>query len=105
SSFINMPQVNIAFQILPVSADKSEMYAWVDEAIKVIQQSGLKYEVCPFETVLEGPYEAVMAVIEKAQEACFAAGATDLLAYVKIQRSKYKDVFIADKTGKYRQQD
>jgi uncharacterized protein (TIGR00106 family) len=97
-----MAQVNIAFQILPISSDKSEMYAWVDAAIKVIQDSGLKYEVCPFETVIEGPYESVMAVIEKAQEACFAAGATDLLAYIKIQRSKDKDVSMEDKTGKYR---
>lgn len=97
-----MAQVNIAFQILPISSDKSEMYAWVDAAIKVIQDSGLKYEVCPFETIIEGPYESVMAVIEKAQEACFAAGATDLLAYIKIQRSKDKDVSMEDKTGKYR---
>jgi len=97
-----MAQVNIAFQILPISSDKSEMYAWVDAAIKVIQDSGLKYEVCPFETVIVGPYESVMAVIEKAQEACFAAGATDLLAYIKIQRSKDKDVSMEDKTGKYR---
>ncbi len=99
-----MSQVNIAFQILPVAPSKSEVYTLVDEAIKVIQQSGLKYEVCPFETVIEGSYEAVMAVIEQAQEACFAAGAIDLLAYVKIQRSRDKDVFINDKIGKYREQ-
>lgn len=96
-----MKKVNIAFQILPSAATKQERYALVDEAIKIIQDSGLKYRVCPFETVMEGSYEAIMEVIEKAQQACFDAGAADLLAYIKIQRSNNEDVHIEDKTGKY----
>jgi uncharacterized protein (TIGR00106 family) len=97
-----MNQINLALQILPMGKEKTEAYALVDEAIKVIRDSGLKYEVCPFETVIEGPYEQVMAVAEAAQQACFDAGAEDLLVYFKLQRSRDKAVFIEDKTGKYR---
>lgn len=94
--------INAALQILPSGNDKSEVYSYVDKAIAIIKNSGLKYEVCPFETVIEGSYDEVMAVIKKAQDACLDAGAKDLLAYVKIQRSNNKDVSIEDKMGKYR---
>ena len=91
--------VNIALQILPSSSTKHP-YSIVDEAIKVIAGSGLKYKVTPFETVIEGDYDDVMQVAKQAQEACYAAGADSLMTYVKIQSSK-SDVSIEDKTGKY----
>jgi uncharacterized protein YqgV (UPF0045/DUF77 family) len=45
--------VNASIQILPVVTDKHP-YEWVDEAIAVIQKSGIKYSVGPFATELEG---------------------------------------------------
>ena len=93
--------VNLALQIIPRSKDK-EVYALVDAAIDAIKQSGIKYEVCPIETVLEGTYEEVMQVALKAQEFCFEAGAEDLLVFMKIQRSRTRDVSIEDKVAKYR---
>lgn len=92
--------VNLALQIIPRSKDK-EIYPLVDEAIKIIQQSGLKYKVCPFETVIEGTYEQVMQVAREAQEKCLTAGADDLLVFMKIQRSRLHDVSIEDKMEKY----
>jgi len=91
--------VNIALQILPASKDKHP-YTLVDEAIKIIENSGLKYRVTPFETVMEGSYDEIMAVVKKAQEACYAAGADSLMTYLKIQTSK-EDVHIEDKMEKY----
>ena len=35
--------VNAAIQILPVVEDRHP-YEWVDEAIEIIQKSGIKYE-------------------------------------------------------------
>ena len=97
----NMSIVNLALQVLPMGKPKEEAYALVDEAIKVIQASGLKYVVCPFETVIEGEYAEVMRVVEAAQQACFDAGDDDLLVYIKLQRSNNRAVSIEDKTGKY----
>lgn len=97
-----MNVINLALQILPMGKTKPEAYALVDEAIRVISDSGLQYEVCPFETVIEGPYEEVMKVAEAAQQACFDAGAEDLLVYFKLQRSRSNPVSIADKMNKYR---
>lgn len=95
-----MKQVNIALQILPTSKNVHP-YDIVDKAIEVIAESGLKYLVTPFETVMEGEYAKIMEVIEKAQLACYEAGADSLMTYVKIQTNANKDVTINDKIGKY----
>lgn len=92
--------INLALQIVPKSGTK-EVYPLVDEAIAVIQKSGLKHQVCPFETVIEGTYEEVMEVARAAQEACFDAGADDLLVFIKLQRKKVGNVSIEDKIEKY----
>ncbi len=92
--------INLALQILPqVAADK--VYAVVDEAIAVIHNSGVKYRVCPFETVMEGTYDQLMEIVKQAQEVCFKAGAGQILVYIKIQNNSGGDVSIEDKTGKY----
>ncbi len=94
-------KINLALQIIPKS-DKHDLYTLVDKAIEVIQKSGLKYEVCPFETVMEGGYEEILAVVKKAQTACFEAGAEELLINIKMQVRKDGSVTIEEKTGKYK---
>jgi uncharacterized protein YqgV (UPF0045/DUF77 family) len=91
--------VNIAFQILPTSKT-IHPYTLVDKAIEVIANSGIKYKVTPFETVMEGSYDDIMKVVKLAQEACYKAGAESLMTYIKIQSSKI-DVSIKDKMEKY----
>ena len=93
--------VNLAVQILPLHVGKEEAYAMIDKAIEKVQQSGLKYVVCPFETVIEGPYGTVMQLVGNMQEAVYAAGAKNLLVNMKLHRSNEKDMAIEDKTGKY----
>ncbi len=94
-------KINLALQIIPKS-NSEDLYTLVDEAIRVIQNSGLKYEVCPFETVIEGGYEEILKVVKDAQSACFAAGAEELLINIKMQVRKDGDVSIDEKTGKYK---
>lgn len=58
------PIVNIAIQVIPIAKNK-DLYPLVDKAIEVIQQSGVKYQVCPFETVMEGRYDQLMEIVKK----------------------------------------
>jgi len=92
--------VNIAVQVLPKSETK-ETYDLVDEAIEVIKQSGLKFQVCPFETAIEGPYDEIMKLVEQVQKVCFQKGADELLVYIKIQNRKDSKVTIDEKMKKY----
>lgn len=91
--------INLALQVLP-SSTKQHPYRIVDEAIKIIEKSGLRYKVTPFETVIEGAYDDVMKVAKEAQEACYEAGAESLMTYIKIQ-SSVQNVSIDDKMEMY----
>ncbi|GET29550.1 MTH1187 family thiamine-binding protein [Prolixibacter sp. SD074] len=93
-------QINLALQVLPRAKEK-DTYDLVDEAIRIIQESGVKYRVCPFETVMEGEFDELMGVVKKVHEACYAAGAENMLAYVKIQSNGKTPVTIEDKMAKY----
>jgi uncharacterized protein YqgV (UPF0045/DUF77 family) len=96
-----MNNINAAIQVLPRVKDKHP-YEVVDAAIAVINASGLKYEVCPFETVVEGTYEQVVQLVKNIREKCFAAGAEEILVNMKLQMRSGNDVTIEEKTGKYR---
>ena len=91
--------INASIQVLP-SGGPLNPYEIVDRAIGVIASSGLRYQVCPFETVVEGTYDEIMTVFKQAQQACYDAGAENVMAYFKIQ-SAVENVSIEDKMGKY----
>jgi uncharacterized protein YqgV (UPF0045/DUF77 family) len=93
-------QVNVALQVLPTSGTKHP-YAIVDRAIEIIHASGVKYRVCPFETVMEGDYDTIMEVVRKIQLECLDFGAESMISNLKIQISRDEDVRMEDKTGKY----
>jgi len=95
--------VNIAVQLLPIGTpDAQTAYNYVDEAISVIRKSGLKYEVCPFETVLEGDYDTIMQVIKEIQETVFEKGLGHLIVNLKIENCAASDLSFEVKTQKFR---
>jgi uncharacterized protein YqgV (UPF0045/DUF77 family) len=95
-----MPLVNVAFQLLPMDVTE-DRYSIVDRAIGKIKNSGIRYRVCPFETVMEGDYDSIMQLIKDIQEDALEHGATSILANLKIQMRKNTDVSISDKMEKY----
>ena len=71
---------------LPLYKNQEEAYGVIDKAIEKVQQSGLHHVVCPFETVIEGEYDEVIKLVGDMQQACYDAGATDLLVNMKLKR-------------------
>ena len=92
--------VNASIQILPIVTDKHP-YEWVDEAIAVIQQSGIKHEVGPFATVLEGTYEEVMAVIQHVNEYLLSKGCSEWISNIQVQIRTAGDITGDEKTAKF----
>jgi uncharacterized protein (TIGR00106 family) len=93
-------QINLAIQVLP-RAKNIHPYDLVDKAIEVIKKSGVKYLVCPFETVMEGNYDELMKIVEDIHKACYEAGAEEIICNLKIQSNSSKKVEIDDKMKKY----
>ena len=92
--------VNASIQIVPIVMDKHP-YEWVDEAIAIIQQSGIKYEVGPFATVIEGTYAEVMKVINEVNEYLFSKACNEWITNVQIQVRSNGDITSLEKTQKF----
>jgi uncharacterized protein (TIGR00106 family) len=93
--------INASIQIVPIVQDKHP-YEWVDEAIAIIQQSGIKYDVGPFATVLEGTYTEVMQVINEVNEYLYNKGCNEWISNIQIQIRSNVDITAEEKTEKFK---
>lgn len=92
--------INLSLQIVPVNT--VDAYPIIDAAINVVQKSGLKHEVQPFATLLEGPLNEVMEVAMRAKDAALEAGGEELVVNIQLHLKKNKDVHFEDKTQKFK---
>ncbi|MFF2497168.1 MULTISPECIES: thiamine-binding protein [Peribacillus] len=76
-----MANTLISIQIIPKGENVIPM---VDEAIKIIEESGVKYEVHPLETTMEGELSELFAVIEKMNVRMIEIGSPNVISQVKI---------------------
>ncbi|MBV6645813.1 MAG: thiamine-binding protein [Cyclobacteriaceae bacterium] len=88
--------ITLGFQVVPKSKTH-DTYALVDKAIEVIQESGIKHVITPFETVLEGEYNELLQLTESAQQAVLSAGADECLVYIRLHYRKGEDVTFEEK--------
>jgi uncharacterized protein (TIGR00106 family) len=92
--------VNLSLQIIPVVPEE-RIYPVVDKVIELIQNSGVKYEVGPMETTMEGELELLLNIVKEAQDICVKEGASRVVSMVKIDY-KPEGVTMDEKVGKYR---
>jgi uncharacterized protein YqgV (UPF0045/DUF77 family) len=90
--------VTVGVEVLPLCDDP---YPVVDRAIAAIRATGIKHQVCPLETVLEGTLDECLAAVRAAHNACFEAGVRKALTFVKISDG-IDGSTIDDKMAKYR---
>ncbi|OQP63135.1 hypothetical protein A3860_24900 [Niastella vici] len=93
--------INASIQIVPIVLDRHP-YQWVDDAIAIITNSGIKYEVTPFATILEGRYDEVMKVIHEVNEFLYQKGCAEWITNLQIQIRSSGDITGEEKAGKFR---
>jgi len=93
--------INASIQIVPIVTDKHP-YEWVDEAISIIQGSGIQYEIGPFATVLEGKYDEVMKVIHEVNQYLFERKCAEWISNLQIQIRSEGDITSIEKTEKFK---
>jgi uncharacterized protein (TIGR00106 family) len=94
-----MSSITVSFQVIPICDDP---YPVVDKAIDVVDRSGVKYEVGPHETTMEGELDDLLKVVKAGHRACFEAGAQRVITFVKIV-DVVGGTTIDDKVAKYRE--
>lgn len=69
--------------IIPLGSGTS-ISSLVAEAVKVLQESGLKYQLTSMGTIIEGYWGEVMDTIQKMHEKLFQSGALRVSTSIKI---------------------
>lgn len=95
-----MANINVSLQVLP-SVPEERVYPVVDKVREMIKESGVKYEVGPMETTMEGDLDTLLEIVKKAQKICTQEGAKRVVSVVKIDY-KEEGVTMDEKISKYR---
>ena len=95
-------EASVAIQTLPAAPDDEELCRIVDEVIAYIAGTGYNYYVGPFETTIEGPYDALMDIVKECKHIAISAGVPSVAAYIKVSYKPEGEVLsIERKIGKY----
>jgi uncharacterized protein (TIGR00106 family) len=79
-----MANALLSIQIIPKTKDNEDVIPYVDRAIQVIQESGVKYQVSSLETTMEGDIEQLLAIVKKMNDAMIEFGSPSVLSQIKI---------------------
>lgn len=92
-------QINLGIQIVPITtADKG--YPIIDACIERIKTSGIRHTVTPFETVLEGSYTEIMALVSSLYDMALEKS-DELVINIRIHAKRDSDVIGSEKTDKF----
>jgi len=74
----------ISVQIIPKTEKYEDVIPFVDAAIGIIDASGVRYEVQPLETTMEGELSILLQIIEEMNKKMIELGAINVITQVKI---------------------
>lgn len=79
-----MSNALVSIQIIPKPNDGGSVIPYVDEAISIIQKSGVKFEVNPLETTMEGELTYLFSIIEEMNKRMIEMGSTNVISQIKV---------------------
>lgn len=79
-----MANALLSIQIIPKTPNGEDVIPYVDRAIEVIQAAGVKYEVHPLETTMEGELNDLLQIVQKMNEVMAEMGSPSIISQVKI---------------------
>lgn len=82
----------VEVSIVPVGTSEASFSSFVTEAAKVANQHGIKYQVTPTGTVLEGDVQQALNVAQQMHAAALRAGATRVVTNMVIDDRQDKQL-------------
>lgn len=96
-----MANALVSIQIIPKTKNGEDVIPYVDDAIAVIEESGVNYEVNPLETTMEGELSELFKIVERMNEKMVARGSVNVISQIKVLYQP-QGIEMTDLTGKYR---
>jgi len=90
----------MSIQIIPKTPNNEDVIPYVDEAIKVIQDSGLQYRVGPLDTTVQGDMNECLILIQKLNDRMVELEVPSTISQVKFYHVP-EGITIETLTGKY----
>jgi len=77
--------------VIPLGTKTPSVSQYVARAIKVLEQEkGIRYEMTPMGTIMEGDLDRILAVVKKMHEGIFGEGVARAITTVKIDDRRDK---------------
>ncbi|MDT3959661.1 MTH1187 family thiamine-binding protein [Staphylococcus kloosii] len=95
-----MDDTLMSIQIIPKTPNNEDVIPYVDEAIKIIQDSGLLYRVGPLETTIQGDMNECLILIQKLNDRMVELEVPSTISQVKFYHVP-EGITIETLTGKY----
>ena len=78
--------------VVPVGREGASLGNTVVEMLKVAEKHGVKYEVGPLGTGMEGDLDALLQVAREMHEVCFGLGYPRVLTTIRLDDRRDKDL-------------
>ena len=90
--------------IVPLGTKTASVSQYVARAIKILEQEqGIKHEITPMGTVIEGDLDRILAVVKRMHEAVLGEGVARVVTTVKIDDRRDKPLTMKEKLDSVRQ--
>ncbi|HIE11842.1 MAG TPA: MTH1187 family thiamine-binding protein [Desulfotomaculum sp.] len=70
--------------VVPLGTGSPGLSRYIADCVKVLEESGLSYEVTAMGTIVEGEFDAVLAVVRQMHQVPFRAGVLRVVTTLKI---------------------
>jgi uncharacterized protein (TIGR00106 family) len=84
--------------VVPVGTKTASVSSYVKDCLRVLDKhKGLKYELTPMATVIEGPLDRILKAIKEMHEVPFSKGVVRVLTHITIDDRRDKDLTMQGK--------
>lgn len=78
--------------VVPVGTESPSISSFIAEACKEAKRNGIKFDVTPTSTVMEGDVTALIDVARQMHEAAFRGGSARVVTNISIDERRDKDL-------------
>ena len=83
--------------LVPIGSGSTSVSGYVAQASKILKESGIKHELNPMGTVLEGEPDELFKVVRQMQEKVFDTGAKRVYSIIKMDDRRDKEGHMEEK--------
>ncbi len=89
--------------IIPIGTKSPSLSRFIAKALKVLESSGLKFEITSMGTIVEGELEQIFDIAGKMHNALFQEGVLRVVTTVKVDERRDKSLTMEEKVVSVRE--